>query len=196
MRVLIRGDHHDLTEEGLSHLKASLRGGRLIDRATMREVTYKSRSIVSALIVHPLLGGKGGFGANLKREGKNANPTSRTYYRDHRTGATVQDIERLRRARALLEKDELQQRELVERRREKLRKAIEYYEGLTSGQSTRADVDLEGVDEVMDELHERLAGSASDADADTDDLASELASDLASDLASEGPAPEFASFYD
>lgn len=113
-----------------------------------------------------VLGGKGGFGANLRankgrsgKQPKRESKDSKTYYKDLKTGVKTKDINRLKKAyEALNEKNgEMDKdKERFQQKKEKLQKAIGYYESVLNGSAASQErfQDTEFLDELDDVMME------------------------------------------
>lgn len=174
-----------------------------------------------------VLGGKGGFGANLRanksrsgRQPKRETKDSKTYYKDLKTGVKTRDIAKLKKAYDAL--NELngqaeQDKEKFQEKKEKLQKAIGYYESVLNGSvaSQERFQDTEFLDELDDVMMEvrNSVNSALNLDTESDDWESDWeSSDEEQDTPQEGASkdqasgktkqanakskPKFASFFD
>lgn len=131
----------------------------LLNYQTLEEIGW-GREVVNINARVPVLGGKGGFGANLRatkgrsgRQPKRDTKDSKTYYKDLKTGVKTKDINRLKKAYEIMLRQENQSAEDKERtkqKKEKLAKAISYYESVLNGSvvSNERFQDTEFLDEL------------------------------------------------
>lgn len=179
-----------------------------------------------------VLGGKGGFGANLRanksrsgRQPKRETKDSKTYYKDLKTGVKTRDIAKLKKAYDALNEQNgqaEQDKEKFQQKKEKLQKAIGYYESVLNGSvaSQERFQDTEFLDELDDVMMEvrNSVNSALNLDTESDDWESDWeSSNDEQDTPQEGaskdqapknqasdttkpanvkPKPKFASFFD
>lgn len=133
--------------------------------STVKEIKGPS-GVVSINARIGVLGGKGGFGANLRanktksgRQPKRETKDSKTYYKDLKTGVKVKDINRLKKAYDVLSTQEVleeQEKEQMQLRKKKLQKAIAYYESMLDGSGAAQErfQDTEFLDELDDVMME------------------------------------------
>lgn len=158
-----------------------------------------------------VLGGKGGFGANLRanksrsgRQPKRETKDSKTYYKDLKTGVKTRDIAKLKKAYDALNEQNgrvEQDKERLQQKKEKLQKAIGYYESVLNGSvaSQERFQDTEFLDELDDVMMEvkNSVNSALNLDTESDDWESDWeSSDEQQDTPQEGASKDQASGKD
>lgn len=206
IRVIVSGQSIEFSDacsasDITSHLEELYHTSTFVVKNTNKPLDIISR-VLSLVAVYPLKGGKGGFGANLRsKKTKNPKNDSRNYYRDLKTGARIRDLERLKLASEILLKQSTKKQEEkqeVDRKKEKLRKTIEYYERILEGKSTDQtkfeDTEfLDATDKLMEDLRETM-------DLALQSLEEESDSDSEDEEVPEEPKakekPKFAKFFD
>ncbi|CAK7908819.1 hypothetical protein CAAN3_10S03444 [[Candida] anglica] len=117
--------------------------------------------IISARAKFPLLGGKGGFGANLKAAGgksKGKSVGSIDLQRDLTTGERVKDLKKLKKLNNAIQNCQDEERLRLQAKREKLERAIAYYEKKLAPNEKFDDVEWEQeAEKLMDDLQETLS---------------------------------------
>ncbi|CUM47099.1 unnamed protein product [Debaryomyces fabryi] len=130
-----------------------------------------------------VLGGKGGFGANLRankgrsgRQPKRETKDPKTYYKDLKTGVKTKDINKLKKAYEALNEQNGQMdkdKERLQQKKEKLQKAIGYYESVLNGNTASQErfQDTEFLDELDDVMMEvrNSVNSALNLESESDD---------------------------
>lgn len=206
IRVIVSGHTTEYADDCTadyitSHLEELYHTSKFIVKNTNKPLDTLSQ-VISLVAVYPLKGGKGGFGANLRsKKTKHPKNESRNYYRDLKTGARVRDLERLKLASEILLKQATkkhEEKQETEKKKEKLRKTIEYYERILEGKSTDQtrfeDTEfLDVTDKLMEDLRETM-------DLALQSLEEESESDSDSEEPPEKPKPKekpkFAKFFD
>lgn len=181
--------------------------------------------LVNAFVSVP--GGKGGFGANLRanksrsgKQPKRETKGSKTYYKDLKTGVKTRDINTLKKAYdALNGQDENAEKEMerLQQKKEKLQKAIVYYESVLDGSVASNErfsntMFLEELDDVMVEVREGVRDalnlesecdgwesdweSSGDDQVETQEGSSKDQDTGKKESAKAKPKPKFASFFD
>ncbi|KAG7195751.1 uncharacterized protein KQ657_002134 [Scheffersomyces spartinae] len=138
---------------------------RIVEKASNKQLKALEFDLLgdhcTVNFVVSMLGGKGGFGSNL-RSSKAKGSSSKTYYRDLKTGVTVGDLERLKKAKELLEEHGKISKQETEIKKEKLAKSIEYYQGLLDSKNKNHLTEenqklLEDVDEILQEMKDNMS---------------------------------------
>lgn len=142
--------------------KNSMSSFRIVEKASNKELRTREllENYCTVNISMKLAGGKGGFGSNL-RSTKTKGSSSKTYYRDLKTGATVGDLERLKKAKEILEEHSFTSKQETDRKKEKLAKSIEYYQSLLDSNNKKHLSEdnqklLEEVDEILEEMKDSM----------------------------------------
>lgn len=177
---------------------------------TLSEITHNGLCMVQALL--PLNGGKGGFGNNLRsnkgnKQKKKPTEDSKAFSKDLKTGVRIKDLNRLQKASEVLQKQQehsQEAKEKLDKKQAKLKKAIEYYEGILNGKSNEKFKDTDFLDEAdnvmqnlrdkMEVVFELLDSEEWESDWESDEEKSEKLND--DKPVEEKTKPKFATFFD